>query len=369
MRAVASPYVIFARGAAAALAAFALAGCSAAEQTPAALRPPVRAGALDAKPVLGAARARYGITAVSFSSDFPSGFVEPGSIAGVDENGDMAGVGIETDNYDDNCVYFNGQKLLDLSGTQGGFCALSGMNASGTAVGEAYNASDFYQNYGVIYAQGDFSEITSPVNGFLGVNTMGTTIASVPTGGFAVYSLTTSQVLYDLYDPSRHCAMAVPYAINDRGVVFGYDQCQGATRYETVSSRGVFNYLTLPSGYTISSISPRLSDSGGIVLNKTSGGHPYLWSTTHPGHPVDLGALASDPNGTYYETSMNARTIVGITSDNRSWIWEKEKGMQDLADLVPPNPYGWIAPEALDARGDIGAVSNTTGNVWLYLKR
>jgi len=357
--------------------AFVLGGCSGADQTlaPASATPMqshlstsgrAQGDAFNGKSTMRTAKAGYVITAASFPD-----YLTAGLIAGVDAHGDMAGFGSETDDYAPNCVYANGQTTLDLSGIQSGTCAFTGMNAAGTAVGQFYDASDSL-NYGAVYAQADFSTLDSPVNGFLGVNDKGLAIANIPSGGLSVYSLAKGKVLYDLYDSGQKCAMYAAYDINNRGVVFGYDECQGgATRYETVSNHGVFDFLQLPSGYAVSRGpgNPVFNDAGTIALNKTSGGHAYLWSTITQGTPTDLGALPEDPSGTYYVTGLNGTTAVGITSDKYSWVWTVKNGMQNLATLVGANSYGWIQPEAIDARGDLGCVSSVNPSVWLYLKR
>lgn len=294
-------------------------------------------------------------------------FVTAGPIAGVDPKGDVAGTLYERGNDYPDCGYFDGRVLLDLSANSGNFCTFFGMNDHGLAVGEYYDFSA-YLNYGITYRPGHFTYTNALIDSFLAVNDAGLVAGNLSVASLAVYELGRRQVAYKLYDPNENCSMSYPYAINDNGVVLGSDDCRGTTRYEIVLN-GVFTYLTPPPGYYIPSGShPAFNNSADIVIAKTGSGHAFLWSTTGHAQPLDLGALASDPTGTYTATALNDDTVAGKTSDGYAWIWTARGGMQNLASLLPPNPYGTIVPEAIDAQGDLGC-SASLDNLWIYLRR
>jgi hypothetical protein len=261
--------------------------------------------------------------------------------------------------------------MIDFSGLQSGPCVLTGINAGGTAVGVFHDASG--GEYAVDYYAGSFNTIESPVDEFIQINNKSVTIARESANTYGVWSVSESKLLYSLVDGKTNCAIAGPLALNERGTVLAYDTCLGSktTRYETISKNDAFSYLTLPPGYVLATgfSKTAFNDAGDVALSPSKGGHPYLWSTVTQGTPTDLGALEEDPNGAYIVADMNATTMIGATNHGYAWIWTAKTGMQDLAALLPPNSYGQIKPEAIDAQGDIGALSSANDTVWLYLKR
>jgi hypothetical protein len=310
------------------------------------------------------ASAQYTIRVATFPH-----FAKAGPIVGVDALGDMAGIGYETGDQYANCVYFNGVTVLDLTARSGSLCHFTGMTAQGTAVGQRYDFSG-YINYAVLYSGGQLSELESPLDAFLGVSDNGLVVGNLSVAGYAVYQLSTGSVLYDLYDQKGHCSMSYPYAINNSGVVLGYDQCRnGEIRYETVSN-GTFDYFTPPPGYTVATdgAGPLLNNLNQIIIHGKTGNHVFLWSPRSQIAPHDLGALAEDPGGSYSVTALSATTAVGVTNDGYSWVWTAQTGMRNLASLLPANGYGWIQPGAVDARGDIGCTVAGNTSTWLYLK-
>ena len=312
--------------------------------------------------------AQYAITPVYF----PVG-VLPRHIAGVDRRGEMAGYGQEEGDYNADCVYSIGSTAYDLSGPDGSFepqCSFVSMNELGTAVGTFENPSGEYGQAGVVSVQGTFSQIDSPIFGLSAINGKEIAVGQVTgtDGILGIYSLPRNKVVRELVDLRTGCAMSYAFAINDHGTVFGYDTCNaGSRRYETVSNVGVFTYIAPPTGYAFpdNQQTAVFNDRQQIALTKSGSGHAFVWSPAVQQAPVDLGVLAEDPNATYTIDSLSDTTAAGMTSDGYAWVWTSATGIEDLADLVPPNSYGKFSPDAVDDRGDLGCEGD---EIWLFLK-
>ena len=319
----------------------------------------------DAGTLVRGTHAQYAIGEI----DFPS-TVAAGKIVGIDAAGDMAGDGTEASDDDPDCVFYNGTTLLDFNQGSGNWCHFTGMNRHGVAVGQYYDFG-LYENYAVLYAGGQFSEILgTAVDDLLALNDENVAVANLALDGFAVYDLTTAKIGYKLYDPKEQCGITFPYAINDRGTVLAYDRCHDdRVRYETIT-RGAFHYFHAPAGFTVTKHDgkPLFNGLDEIPVYAVGSGHVYLWSTSGGSAPVDLGTLPDDPAADYFATVLTDRLAAGVTSDGRAWVWTAKAGMRDLESLVPANSYGLITPEAADARGDLGCVSSANAFVWLYLR-
>ena len=288
---------------------------------------------------------------------------------GVDNRGEMAGTGIEAGNSYPDCVYFDGALLLDLTSNSGNFCHFSAMNSRGVAVGQYYDFSA-YLNYAVLYTHRKLTFINKLVDSFLQFNDEGWAVGNLSGNGFAVYDVGTRSIVYELYDPRGQCAMSYPYGINDVGIVFGYDQCDNQqVRYETVSG-GTFTYFEPPAGYAVSTNGSAtvFNNLGQIALSKVGSGHAFLWLPSGNSPPLDLGALAEDPSGTYTVGALNDRMAAGVTSGGYAWVWTRHDGIRNLATLLPPNSYGPLEPQALDAQGDLGCASAVDPEYWFFLR-
>ncbi len=302
--------------------------------------------------------ASYTITVVQFNQAQPLG------ITGINALGEMAGMQTNSASYAD-CDYSSSSTLTDITPNYGN-CSVGGMNASGTLVGSYDEAEGPYS--GIAWANGQWLTIDSSISGFYAINDSGLTVAS-QTGSemLSVYDLSTAKFLYSLYDAKSHCAMSFGWAITNGGVVLGQDTCNGGkVRRETATRKG-FNYFHIPNGFDLTRYTKSpINDLQQIIIHKAGTGHAFLWSTKG-GTPLDLGALSEDQSGFYSANALNNTTAIGVTSHQYAWIWTARTGIQNLANLVPPNSYGNLEPEVIDPQGDIGCVTST-GTVWLYLK-